>query len=122
METDASDIPIHAPRAEGVDVTAATPVVRSPEIGSPVSVQVATSPDNANRETEGAANGAPTTASSPASSLHPSASRVGPAASSSLHQTRTHATTSSVRPPMLLDTAICVLLVLVFALLCRRVF
>jgi len=26
------------------------------------------------------------------------------------------------RPPMLLDTAICVLLVLVFALLCRRVF
>ena len=28
----------------------------------------------------------------------------------------------AVRPPMLLDTAICVLLVLVFALLCRRVF
>ncbi|KAI9508495.1 non-canonical ubiquitin conjugating enzyme 1 [Russula earlei] len=28
---------------------------------------------------------------------------------------------TSVRPPMLLDTAICVLLVLVFALLCRRV-
>jgi ubiquitin-conjugating enzyme E2 J1 len=27
----------------------------------------------------------------------------------------------TVRPPMLLDTAICVLLVLVFALLCRRV-
>jgi ubiquitin-conjugating enzyme E2 J1 len=28
----------------------------------------------------------------------------------------------TARPPMLLDTAICVLLVLVFALLCRRVF
>ena len=28
----------------------------------------------------------------------------------------------AARPPMLLDTAICVLLVLVFALLCRRVF
>lgn len=28
----------------------------------------------------------------------------------------------TMRPPMLLDTAICVLLVLVFALLCRRVF
>jgi hypothetical protein len=28
----------------------------------------------------------------------------------------------TVRPPMLLDTAICVLLVLVFTLLCRRVF
>jgi ubiquitin-conjugating enzyme E2 J1 len=28
----------------------------------------------------------------------------------------------AMRPPMLLDTAICVLLVLVFALLCRRVF
>jgi ubiquitin-conjugating enzyme E2 J1 len=31
-------------------------------------------------------------------------------------------TSTTVRPPMLLDTAICVLLVLVFALLCRRVF
>jgi ubiquitin-conjugating enzyme E2 J1 len=31
-------------------------------------------------------------------------------------------TPTTVRPPMLLDTAICVLLVLVFALLCRRVF
>ncbi|KAH9967885.1 ubiquitin-conjugating enzyme/RWD-like protein [Russula dissimulans] len=29
---------------------------------------------------------------------------------------------ATVRPPMLLDTAICVLLVLVFALLCRRIF
>ena len=29
---------------------------------------------------------------------------------------------TSVRPPMLLDTAICVLLVLVFALLLRRIF
>lgn len=28
----------------------------------------------------------------------------------------------AARPPMLLDTAICVLLVLVFALLCRRIF
>jgi ubiquitin-conjugating enzyme E2 J1 len=28
----------------------------------------------------------------------------------------------TARPPMLLDTAICVLLVLVFALLCRRIF
>ncbi len=34
----------------------------------------------------------------------------------SFHPSRT------ARPPMLLDTAICVLLVLVFALLCRRIF
>jgi ubiquitin-conjugating enzyme E2 J1 len=33
-----------------------------------------------------------------------------------------HPSHGPVRPPMLLDTAICVLLVLVFALLCRRVF
>ncbi|KAI0062196.1 UBC-like protein [Artomyces pyxidatus] len=31
-------------------------------------------------------------------------------------------TSGSVRPPVLLDTAICVLLVLVFALICKRVF
>jgi len=35
------------------------------------------------------------------------------------HPSQTH---TIVRPPMLLDTAICVLLVLVFALLLRRIF
>jgi len=45
---------------------------------------------------------------------HPAA---GPSAS--FHPSQTHA---AARPPMLLDTAICVLLVLVFALLLRRIF
>lgn len=118
-EADASGVPTFAP-AEEVDVTV-TPVVRSPEVELPVHVQTATSSDsNADRETEAAANGATTTSSttSPASS----ASRGGHQSASSLHQTRTRTMTTTVRPPMLLDTAICVLLVLVFALLCRRVF
>lgn len=45
---------------------------------------------------------------------HPAA---GPSAS--FHPSQTH---TIARPPMLLDTAICVLLVLVFALLLRRIF
>lgn len=39
----------------------------------------------------------------------------------SRQQARTH-TSAPRRPPLLLDTAICVLLVLMFALICRRVF
>jgi ubiquitin-conjugating enzyme E2 J1 len=62
-------------------------------------------------------------------SSHSSASS-GPTLSqniSDVHGARQVVTTSfrhshTARPPMLLDTAICVLLVLVFALLCRRVF
>ncbi|KAI9433983.1 non-canonical ubiquitin conjugating enzyme 1 [Lactarius indigo] len=99
-----------------VDVTV-TPVVRSPEVKHP------TPPNTTGRETEAIVNGATTSSSPPPSSASSRGGHqvVGPVASS-LHQTRTHTTTSSVRPPMLLDTAICVLLVLVFALLCRRVF
>ncbi|KAN0141317.1 UBC-like protein [Lactarius tabidus] len=119
-ETGASGVPTPiAPPAE-VDVTE----VRSPEVEAPVPVRIATASDSTGRETEGAANGtttATTTTTSPTSSPHPSASRAG-SATSSLRPTRTHTTATSVRPPMLLDTAICVLLVLVFALLCRRVF
>jgi len=109
-ETDASGVPTPAPAEE-----TATPLVRSPEVEASVPVRVATPP-----EAEGAVNVAMAL-----SSPHPNASRgghqVNPAASSP-RPTRTHTTTTSVRPPMLLDTAICVLLVLVFALLCRRVF
>ncbi|KAI9457746.1 UBC-like protein [Lactarius psammicola] len=118
-EADASGVPTPAP-AEAVDVTV-TPVVRSPEVESPtpIPMRTATQSDDAGRETEVAANGV-TSSSSPASAYR-GGHQVGPAAPSLHHQTRTHATTT-VRPPMLLDTAICVLLVLVFALLCRRVF
>ncbi|KAH9171496.1 UBC-like protein [Lactarius sanguifluus] len=102
-ESDASGVPTPA---VGVTVT---PVVRSPEVDHP------TPPD---RKTEAVANNGATT-SSP---LPPpgAAPRGGHQVGSSLYQTRTHV--STVRPPMLLDTAIGVLLVLVFALLCRRVF
>jgi len=114
-ETGASGVPTAAP-AEHVDVTA-TPVVRSPEVAT--AVRVTTSPDNASRGAEGTANAATRTSSSPLPSG--GGHQAGPATSSP-RPTRTHTTTTSVRPPMLLDTAICVLLVLVFALLCRRVF
>ncbi|KAI9455608.1 non-canonical ubiquitin conjugating enzyme 1 [Lactarius psammicola] len=89
------------------------------ESPTPIPMRTATQSDDAGRETEVAANGV-TSSSSPASAYR-GGHQVGPAAPSLHHQTRTHATTT-VRPPMLLDTAICVLLVLVFALLCRRVF
>jgi ubiquitin-conjugating enzyme E2 J1 len=70
-----------------------------------------------------------TTMTSVVASSHSRASR-GPTPSqniSDVHGARQAVPASfrpshTVRPPMLLDTAICVLLVLVFALLCRRVF
>lgn len=52
-------------------------------------------------------------ASTPSPDIIHGARQAGPASFRPSH---------AVRPPMLLDTAICVLLVLVFALLCRRVF
>lgn len=117
-ETGASGVPTPpAPPAE-VDVTV-TPGVRTPEVETPVPVRIAIASDSTGRVTSGATT---TTTSSPASSPHPSASRASSTTASSLRPTRTHTTTTSLRPPMLLDTAICVLLVLVFALLCRRVF
>lgn len=65
----------------------------------------------------------PASTSIPSQSQNLSGARVGGARQASgptaFHPSQTHTT---VRPPMLLDTAICVLLVLVFALLCRRIF
>ncbi|KAH8983551.1 non-canonical ubiquitin conjugating enzyme 1 [Lactarius hatsudake] len=104
-EADASGVPTPA---------AVTPVVRSPEADHP------TPPGNANRITEAVANNGATTSSPPPPPGAVPAPRGGHQVGSSLYQTRTHV--STVRPPMLLDTAIGVLLVLVFALLCRRVF
>ncbi|KAI9457753.1 hypothetical protein BJY52DRAFT_1212400 [Lactarius psammicola] len=122
-EADASGVPTPAP-AEVENVSVA-PVVRSPE------VEPATPHSHVDREptrqhqsrNRGGSKwhdlffltrkrfwwslSRPGGPASPPSNLH--------------HQTRTHATTT-VRPPMLLDKAICVLLVLVFALLCRRLF
>ncbi|KAI0003268.1 UBC-like protein [Russula compacta] len=88
----------------------------SAETEAPVSGQGATRSES--DDTTSAVASPPSSASTP--SHNPSAvlgaRQAGPATFRPSHP---HAT---VRPPMLLDTAIGVLLVLVFALLCRRVF
>lgn len=67
-----------------------------------------------------------TTTTSVIASSHSSASSTPTPSQtiSDVHDTRpaSFRPSHTARPPMLLDTAICVLLVLVFALLCRRVF
>ena len=98
-----------------------------PEGGVPVSVRKATpgSVDSTSRS-ESEDTTTVVVASPPASTPTPSPNLSGargahPATGSpaSFHPSQSHTT---VRPPMLLDTAICVLLVLVFALLLRRIF
>jgi len=86
--------------------------------------------DGANRpESDGTASDDKTTMASVVASSHSSASSAPTPSQniSDVHGARQAVPASfrpshTVRPPMLLDTAICVLLVLVFALLCRRVF
>jgi ubiquitin-conjugating enzyme E2 J1 len=90
-----------------------------------VPTQVA-APDGADGASEQERNEVttPVTASSPPSAITPLLNPPGvrgarEGTASAFHPSHAPAT---VHPPMLLDTAICVLLVLVFALLCRRIF
>lgn len=109
-----------SPEAEVVPTAPAnvTPP-QSPEGDVSVSVREATpggvdSTPRSESEDADASTSTPSPNISGARGAHPAASP-----SASFHPSQTHTT---ARPPMLLDTAICVLLVLVFALLLRRIF